>query len=152
VQITVPLANRLAKLDNVVGIKDSSGDLSNTAAFIDGTPETFKVLAGRDTLVFATLLYGGAGAVAASGNVAARQLVRIYDAYKAGDMDGARKAQSGLAPLRAAFSLGTFPAVIKEALLMAGLDAGPCRAPVGPLSQDARRQLRQVMSDLGLLA
>lgn len=152
VHITVPLANRLAQLDNVVGIKDSSGDLSNTAAFIDGTPETFKVLAGRDTLVFATLLYGGAGAVAASANVAARHLVRIYDACMAGDMDGARKAQSELAPLRAAFSLGTFPAVIKEALLMAGLDAGPCRAPVGPLSRDARRQLRQVMSDLGLLA
>jgi len=152
VQIAVALANRLAQLDNVVGIKDSSGDLSNTAAFIDGTPEGFKVLAGRDTLVFATLLYGGAGAVAASGNVAAQHLVRIYDACMAGDMDGARKAQSELAPLRAAFSLGTFPAVIKEALLMAGLDAGPCRGPVGPLSQDARRQLRQVMSDLGLLA
>ncbi len=152
VNISVRLAARLAELDNVVGIKDSSGDLTTTASFINETPESFRVLAGRDTLVFATLLYGGAGAVAASGNVAARHLVRIYDAFVAGDMEGAKKAQTEIAPLRAAFSLGTFPAVIKEALLMAGLDAGPCRRPVGPLSQDARMQLRQVMGDLGLLA
>jgi len=152
VNISVRLAARLAELDNVVGIKDSSGDLTTTESFINETPESFRVLAGRDTLVFATLLYGGAGAVAASGNVAARQLVRIYDACMAGDMEGARQAQAELAPLRAAFSLGTFPAVIKEALLMAGLDAGPCRRPVGPLSQDARMQLRQVMGELGLLA
>jgi len=152
VSISVRLAARLAELDNVVGIKDSSGDLSITASFINDTPASFRVLAGRDTLVFATLLYGGDGAVAASGNVAARQLVRVYDACMAGDMEGARKAQAELAPLRAAFSLGTFPAVIKEALLMAGLNAGPCRRPVGPLSQDARMQLRKVMGDLGLLA
>ena len=152
VQISVELAARLARLDNVVGIKDSSGDLSTTAAFISATPPTFKVFAGRDTLVFATVLYGGAGAVAASGNVAARQLVRIYDACRAGDMVLARTAQAELAPLRAAFSLGTFPAVIKEALLMTGLDAGPCRRPVGPLSEKARAELRKVLGSLGLLA
>jgi len=152
IQISVELAAKLARLDNVAGIKDSSGDLSTTAAFIAATPSTFKVFAGRDTLVFATVLYGGAGAVAASGNVAARLLVRVYDACRAGDMELARKAQAELAPLRAAFSLGTFPAVIKEALLMTGLDAGPCRRPVGPLSDDARGRLRRVLGDLGLLA
>ncbi len=152
IQISVSLAARLAQLENVAGIKDSSGDLSLTAAFIAATPPTFKVFAGRDTLVFATVLYGGAGAVAASGNVAARQLVRIYNACRSGDMDLARSAQAELAPLRDAFSLGTFPAVIKEALLMTGLDAGPCRRPVGPLSSEARGRLRRVLSDLGLLA
>ena len=152
VHISVELAARLSRLDNIAGIKDSSGDLSITAAFIAATPSTFKVFAGRDTLVFATVLYGGAGAVAASANVAARQLVRVYDACRAGDMALARTAQAELAPLRAAFSLGTFPAVIKEALLMTGLDAGPCRRPVGPLSDKARAELRKVLGDLGLLA
>jgi 4-hydroxy-tetrahydrodipicolinate synthase len=152
VHISVELAARLSRLDNIAGIKDSSGDLSITAAFIAATPSTFKVFAGRDTLVFATVLYGGAGAVAASANVAARQLVRVYDACRSGDMTLARAAQAELAPLRAAFSLGTFPAVIKEALLMTGLDAGPCRRPVGALSDKARAELRKVLGDLGLLA
>lgn len=151
VQISVQLGVRLARLDNIAGIKDSSGDMSITAAFIAATPPGFKVFAGRDTLVFATLLYGGAGAVAASANVAARQLVRIYDACRAGDMDRARAAQAEIAPLREAFSLGTFPAVIKEALLLTGLDAGPCRRPVGPLNDTARANLRKVLDDLGLL-
>lgn len=151
VQISVAVAARLSQLDNVVGIKDSSGDLSITAAFIAATPPAFKVFAGRDTLVFATMLYGGSGAVAASANVAARQLVRIYDACRAGDIERARTAQAELAPLREAFSLGTFPAVIKEALLMTGLDAGPCRRPVGPLGDEARGRLRKVLGDLGLL-
>ena len=152
VQISVDLAKSLAQLDNVVGIKDSSGDLSNTAAFIAATPPSFKVFAGRDTLVFATMMYGGAGAVAASGNVAAKLLVRVYDACRSGDMVQARAAQDALAPLRAAFSLGTFPAVIKAALLMTGLDAGPCRRPVGPLSDGALEQLRAVLGGMGLVA
>ncbi len=150
-QISVELAARLAQIDNVAGIKDSSGDLTTTAAFINATPASFRVFAGRDTLIFATLLYGGAGAVAASGNVAARHLVRIYDACIAGNMDAARAAQAEIAPLRAAFALGTFPAVIKEALLMTGLDAGPCRRPVGPLNDEAREQLRRVLRDLELV-
>lgn len=151
-QISTALAARLAKIHNIVGIKDSSGDLSTTAEFINRMPPTFRVFAGRDTLVFATLLHGGAGAVAASGNVASRHLVRIYDACVAGDLATARTTQAQLAPLRAAFSLGTFPAVIKEALLMTGLDVGPCRKPVGPLTEDARNSLRHVMGNLGLLS
>ncbi len=151
VTISVELASRLAQIDNIAGIKDSSGDLSTTAAFIAGTPDRFKVFAGRDTLVFATVLYGGAGAVAASGNVAARHLVRLYNACRAGNLELARSTQAALAPLRAAFSLGTFPAVIKEALRMTGLDAGPCRRPVGPLNDQARTQLRRVLDELGLL-
>ncbi|NLE95666.1 MAG: 4-hydroxy-tetrahydrodipicolinate synthase [Dehalococcoidia bacterium] len=151
VTISVELASRLAQIDNIAGIKDSSGDLSTTAAFIAATPDRFKVFAGRDTLVFATVLYGGAGAVAASGNVAARHLVRLYNACRAGDLELARDTQAALAPLRAAFSLGTFPAVIKEALRMTGLDAGPCRRPVGPLNEQARAQLQKVLDELGLL-
>jgi len=151
VHISVQLGAKLASIDNIVGIKDSSGDMSVTAAFIAATPPEFRVFAGRDTLVFATMLYGGAGAVAASANVAARHLVRVYNACVEGNMERARAAQAEIAPLRDAFSLGTFPAVIKEALLMTGLDAGPCRRPVGPLNDDARARLRKVLDEMGLL-
>jgi 4-hydroxy-tetrahydrodipicolinate synthase len=152
VNISANLVARLAHIDNIVGIKDSSGDLSTTAAYIAAAPPAFRVFAGRDTLVFATILHGGAGAVAACGNVAARHLVRLYAACKAGDTEAARSIQNELAPLREAFSLGTFPAVVKEALLMTGLDVGPCRRPVGPLSEEARRRLRRVLADLRLVA
>lgn len=151
VNVSASLVARLAHIDNIVGIKDSGGDLSVTASYIAATPVGFRVFAGRDTLVFATILSGGAGAVAASGNVAARLLVRLYTACKAGDIEAARSAQNELMPLREAFALGTFPSVIKEALLMTGLDVGPCRRPVGPLNGEARERLRRVLGVLNLL-
>ena len=150
--ISIGLARRLAAVDNIVGIKDSSGDLTQTASFINDTPDSFCVLAGRDTLILATLLYGGAGSIAATGNVAAALIVSIYEHYMAGDIPAARESQKRLAPLRAAFGLGTFPQVIKEALEMIGIEAGPSRRPVGPLSDSARAELRKVLDDLDLLA
>ena len=149
--LPVALVTRLAAVDNVVGIKDSSGDLATTAAYINATPPSFRVFAGRDTLVLGTLLYGGAGSVAATGNVAPGLLVQVFESWQRGDLETARATQAQLARLRDTFSLGTFPAVIKEALGMIGIDAGPCRRPVGGLSPDSRNQLREVLDSLHLI-
>ena len=150
-RLSIDLVARLAAIDNIAGIKDSSGDIATTAAYINATPPSFQVFAGRDTLILGTLLYGGAGSVAATGNVAPRLLVKIYDSWRSGDLDGARNAQAQLARLRDTFSLGTFPAVIKEALGMIGIDAGPCRRPVRPLGSRAHEQLKGVLTSLDLL-
>jgi 4-hydroxy-tetrahydrodipicolinate synthase len=142
---------RLAELENVVGVKDSSGNLSQTAAYVHATPESFAVLMGQDTLILAGLLYGCAGAVAATANVLPRLVVEIYERFQAGDVAGAKRAQDRLATLRDAFGWGTFPVVIKEAADMLGLEAGPARRPVGPLSEKARGKLAQVLRELEAL-
>ncbi len=149
--LPVTLVTRLAAIDNIAGIKDSSGDLATTAAYINATSPSFRVFAGRDTLVLGTLLYGGAGSVAATGNVAPGFLMKIFDSWCCGDFATARTTQAQLARLRDTFSLGTFPAVIKEALGMIGIDAGPCRRPVGRLSPESRTQLRDVLDSLSLI-
>ncbi len=141
----------LARIDNIVGMKDSSGDLSLTAEYIDATPDDFAVLMGRDTLILGGLLYGCAGAIAATANVAPRLVADIYESFQAGDIQGARQAQERLAPLRRAFGWGTFPVVIKEALDLMGLGAGPARRPVGPISPETRERLSEVLKDLGVL-
>jgi 4-hydroxy-tetrahydrodipicolinate synthase len=151
VGISPDLLARLAELENIVGIKDSSGDLQVTAEYIRVVPRDFAVLIGRDTLIFAGLLYGAKGAIAATGNVAPALVVSIYERFKAGDMDGARRAQEALAPLRLAFSWGTFPVVIKEALDLIGMEGGPARAPVGPMSDERREQLLGVLRGMGIL-
>jgi 4-hydroxy-tetrahydrodipicolinate synthase len=142
---------RLAQMENMVGIKDSSGDLSLTAEYIRVTPDNSAVLMGRDTLILAGLLYGCAGAIAATANVVPRLVVEIYERFQAGDLAGAQQAQERLAPLRHAFTWGTFPVVVKEAANMIGLAAGPARGPAGPLPEDARDRLAQVLRDLGVL-
>lgn len=143
---------KLADLPNIVGIKDSCGDLTVTAEYIRLTrgKANFSVLMGRDTLIFGALAYGATGSIASCANVAPRVCADIYDRFKAGDMAGALEAQFRLAPLRIAFNLGAFPAVIKEGLQMLGIDAGPCIAPVGPLTQEERAKLRKVLVEMDL--
>ena len=151
VTITAETVERLAKINNIVGIKDSTGDLTLMAEYIRRTRGLeFSVLAGRDTLIHACLVHGGVGAIAACANVAPRLVADIYDRFVAGDVAGSLEAQFRLAPLRLAFSLGTFPAVIKEALLLIGIDAGPCLAPVGRLNDEDRAQLQHVLEEIGV--
>ncbi len=109
------------------------------------------MLAGRDTLILATLLYGGYGSIAASANVAPKLVASIYDCFIEGDIERAKQAQRALAPLRIAFSLGTFPVVIKEALKIIGIDAGPARAPVSGLSREKRKELEQILKKMNLV-
>ena len=152
VNITPETVEQLAEVENIVGIKDSSGDFTLTGEYIRRTRgKDFHVLAGRDTLIHACLCYGGAGAIAACANVAPRLCADIYDRYTAGDLRGSLEAQFAIAPLRIAFTLGSFPTVIKEALQLIGIEAGPCLEPVGLMSPQEKEQLKAVLAGMGLL-
>jgi 4-hydroxy-tetrahydrodipicolinate synthase len=151
VTISANLVARASKIENIVGIKDSSGDLTLTAEYIRRTDEKFSVLAGRDTLIYGTLCYGGKGAIAATANVAPKVIVEIYEAFQAGDLKRSLEAQFRLAPLRLAFDLGTFPVVIKEALNLIGIDAGVGIPPVGGISLKAKEELKEILRNMGLL-
>jgi len=151
VNISADFVVRASKIENIVGIKDSSGDLTLTAEYIRRTDEKFSVLAGRDTLIYGTLCYGGKGAIAATANVAPKVIVEIYEAFQAGDLKRSLEAQFRLAPLRLAFDLGTFPVVIKEALNLIGIDAGIGIPPVGGINPKAKEELKEILKNMGLL-
>jgi len=151
VSLSVRLVSRLAEVDNIVGIKDSSGDLTLTAEYIRLlSHKGFQVLAGRDTLILGTLVYGGTGAIAATANVVPMLVVSIYEYFKKGDLKSALEAQYKLAPLRIAFDLGTFPVVIKEALRLIGFDLGSAIRPVKEIKPEKREELKKILIDLGL--
>jgi 4-hydroxy-tetrahydrodipicolinate synthase len=151
VKIPTSLLAKLAKIDNIVGIKDSSGDLTLTTDYLAAVPPDFSILMGRDTMIFAGLLHGAKGAIAATANVVPALVVSIYNLLKEGDLDGARKAQEALAPLRMAFTWGTFPVVIKEALDLIGMEGGPGRMPVGAMSEAQRERLKTLLSEYKLI-
>jgi 4-hydroxy-tetrahydrodipicolinate synthase len=136
---------------NFVGIKDSSGDLTQLAEYIRLCPETFRAFIGRDSLIYGALMYGAAGAVAATANVVPALAVSIYDAVMAGEYERAKELQRKLAPVRMAFGLGTFPVVVKEAMGMIGLPVGPARAPVSPMTEEARAKLADALREAGVL-
>lgn len=152
VDIDVETVLTLAEIDNVVGMKDSSANLIQTMKYIDATRDMdFSVLVGNDASIFATMLSGGKGAVAATANVAPALIVDMYNAIKSGDIDKARELQYRLFPIRQAFALGTFPGIVKEALNLMGLPAGPARRPVLGLSPENKQKLKKILSDAGLL-
>lgn len=145
---------RLAEIDNIIAVKDSTGDMTNAAEYIRLTRNNpnFHVLMGRDTLIHAALCYGATGAIASCANVAPRLCADIYDKYMAGDVKGSLDAQFQVAPLRIACSMGTFPAVIKEGLEQQGIHVGKCLDPIAELKPDEKEKLHQVLADMGLVS
>ena len=141
---------RLAEIPNVLGVKDSSGDLQNTQEYLKVVPERFSVMMGRDTIIFPSLVMGTRGAVPATGNVAPALLVEIYESFQRGDLAAAKAAQLRLNPLRMALQLGTAPGGVKAALDMLGMSIGPCRSPVSGLAQDKKAKMRAALLAAGL--
>lgn len=144
---------KLAEIDNIIGVKDSTGDMTNTEEYLRLTrgKEGFHVMMGRDTLIYAALCYGASGAIASCANVAPRIAVDIYERFVAGDHAGALDAQFKLSALRIATNMGTFPVTLKEALKLIGHDCGDCVKPILPLNDEQREKLRVVLTDMGLI-
>jgi len=138
--------------DNFLGIKDSSGDLTNTMGYIEQCPAGFRTFMGRDTLIYAGLCYGCVGTVSATANVVPDLVVGIYDAFVDGDHARALDLQRKLSPLRRAFSLGSFPVVVKDAMALVGQPAGPARAPIRSITGEARQDLVSILRDLGKIS
>jgi len=148
--ISADLLDRLADIPNIVGIKESSGDMTLTAEFIRRTRDRdFKVIAGRDILILSTLVYGGAGTVASSANVVPKLVVEIFDKFMAGDLTGALEAQYRLSPMRMAYNLGSFPVVTKDYMRLLGLDVGESIRPNTRSNPDNMMKLKQLLDDLG---
>lgn len=144
---------KLAEIENIVAVKDSTGDMTNAAEYIRLTRDNpnFSVLMGRDTLIHAALCYGATGAIASCANVAPRIAADIYDKYMEGDLKGSLEAQFTLAPLRIACGMGTFPAVIKEGLVQEGFAVGKCLAPISELKPEEKEKLHKVLEDMKLV-
>jgi 4-hydroxy-tetrahydrodipicolinate synthase len=150
-RIDVDTVARLAQLPNIVGVKDSSGDLQNTVEYLRVVPDRFSVMMGRDTLIFSALQMGARGAVPATGNIAPTLLAEIFNKFRAGDIEGSRRAQLRLNPLRLALGLGTAPGGVKAALEVLGMSLGPCRSPVAPLPPDKVPKMRAALETAGLI-
>ena len=151
VGLSTELVRRLAgSCENIVGIKDSTGDLTQSIDYMLRCGSGFQLVMGRDSLIYASLVHGAAGAIAASGNIAPEIAVGIYESFQAGNLQKALQLQKALTPLRLAFSLGSFPVVLKEGAQLVGLPAGLARPPVSPLTGENRDKLKRIIAELGV--
>lgn len=143
-------ALKLSEVENIIGIKDSSGSSERMDRYLELTKdkEDFSVLCGIDTLIYHGLVNGTKGAIASSANIAPKISVGIYDAFMNGDLKKAEELQKKLIPLRNAYALATFPGLIKEAMQLVGIDVGVALKPVGPISNENLEKLTEVLKEL----
>lgn len=150
--ISVSLLEKLASIDQIIGIKNTSLDFSQTIKYINATKDkNFRVLSGSDYYIYGTLAYGGVGCVAGTANVAPKLVVDIYEKFMAGDHAGALEAQYRLVPLRDTYSYGSFPVVMKECLNLMGVEVGDPVKPIEHCTKERLEDIKQVLSDLKLI-
>jgi 4-hydroxy-tetrahydrodipicolinate synthase len=150
VKIDVDTVARLAEISNIRAVKDSSGDLQNTIEYIRVVPSGFAVLQGRDTLIHASLIFGARGAIPASANIAPALCAEIYNAFERGDHAASKMAQLRLNPIRLSLTLSTPPGGVKAALSLLGMDIGPSRSPISPLSAEKQQKMRAMLAEGGM--
>ena len=151
-ELSLETIGRIADVDGVAGVKDSSKDVPWLAQAIDANPDV-TFLAGSDSLLFAGLEVGCSGLVSAVANVFPELVRDLYAAYDAGEEGRARRLQSTVFDVRSALKRGPYMAGVKTALSLRepGFDVGGLRAPLRTMDDDDRAALEADLRDLGLL-
>ena len=142
---------RIAEIEQVVGVKESCGDLHQVAQLIAATPGDFKVMSGDDWAVLPMLALGGAGVISTASNVAPGDVVEMVRAFRTGDLTRARDIYYRLLPLLDALFCETNPIPVKAALAMRGLIQEELRLPLVRLSDANRPRLQLALKEFGLL-
>jgi 4-hydroxy-2-oxoglutarate aldolase len=142
---------RLSEHENIIGIKDSSGDIINFAETVRLVPGDFAVLTGNGPLLYAALAAGATGGILAVGCAAPRLAVDIYKAFRAGDDERARELQRRLSPLGLAVPKRYGIGGLKAALDLLGYTGGHVRAPLQDATEEARREIARLLEASGSL-
>ena len=135
------------EVPNIVGMKDTSGDITQTAEFIRRTRDVnFKVFGGKDTLLYASLCHGAVGGVCTAGNFMPELIVDVYNKYMAGDLEGSLEAQFKLNPVRLSMDGASFPVAAKDMANLRGRNIGvPYRpnlpTPEGPVLDKIKKEM-----------
>ncbi|MDH3211538.1 MAG: 4-hydroxy-tetrahydrodipicolinate synthase [Myxococcales bacterium] len=142
---------RLADIEHIVGVKEASGDLAQIATVVALCPDDFSVVSGDDALTLPLLAVGGRGVISTSANVAPAEMVDLVRAFRAGELDRARRIHQRLLPLFDALFCETNPIPVKAALGMQGLVGDEIRLPMTRLTDANRERLQVTLKELGLL-
>jgi 4-hydroxy-2-oxoglutarate aldolase len=142
---------RLSEHQNIVGVKDSSGDILNLAETVRLVPDDFVVMTGNGSALYPALCVGARGAILAVGCIAPRLSVAIYDAFRAGEHERAREMQQRLTRLTRGVSGRYGISGLKAALDMLGYAGGRVCAPLSDASAEAQQEIAAVLKETGLL-
>jgi len=142
---------RLARIENIIGVKESSGDLDQIAHVVACCPSDFSVVSGDDALTLPLMSVGGRGVISTSSNIAPSEVSELVRRFASGDAAGAREIHHRLLPLFDALFCETNPIPVKAAAAALGWCDGEIRLPLTPITEPNLERLKVVMKDLGIL-
>ena len=143
---------RLAKISNIVGIKEASGSLKQMQDVISLCGDKFDVLSGDDFFTFPLLAIGGRGVISVVSNIVPADMAAMIDAFEAGDIKRAKELHHNLVPLIDALFIETNPVPVKAALSMMGKISYDVRLPMYKMSDSNYEKLKAVMKNYGLIS
>jgi 4-hydroxy-tetrahydrodipicolinate synthase len=148
VNIETPTLRRLAAIDNIVGVKEASGNISQMAAVAHAMPERFDILCGDDAITIPLIALGGRGIVSVVANEIPAEMTELTHLAMAGDFAGARAMQRAWMPLMEMNFIESNPIPVS----MMGLLEPVWRLPMTPPARETRAKIEEVLSAVGLLA
>lgn len=147
--ISIPTLKELAKIDNIVAIKEASGNISYTAQVAAQVPELY-IYSGNDDMIVPIMSLGGKGVISVVANVLPGETHQICRDYLDGNVDAARKAQLDLLDLINKLFIEVNPIPVKTAMNMMGFKAGNLRLPLTEMDPANKEALRQAMINAGI--
>lgn len=152
INMTAETTLRLANdVENIVAIKEASGNLEQVAAIIKDAPDGFDVYSGDDSLTYEMMKLGAAGVISTAGNVSPARMKEITTLCAAGNFEEAKKAHDAFLPLMDELFVTANPIMVKEALNLAGFPVGGVRLPLVNATEEQSAHLVQVMKEVGIL-
>jgi len=145
------VAKLVEDVDNIVGIKEASGSLSQISQILNICGDKIILMSGDDSLTLPIMAVGGKGVVSVAANIAPRDVADMTAAYLKGDLEKARQLHHKLFSLFKVLFIETNPMPVKAAMNIMGLPAGEPRLPLTPLLESNIPKLKKVMEGCGLL-
>lgn len=150
--ITAATTLRLAhEVENIVAVKEASGDLAQIMAILRGRPERFRVFSGDDAVTLPLIALGADGLISVASNEAPALMSRMVDLALAGDWEEARALHYQLLPLMEANFIESSPGPVKAALSLLGVIEENFRLPLVPVQDATRSRMKTLLRELGLL-
>lgn len=151
VDMSVETMGRLARIKNIVGVKDATGDLTRPGLQRLACGPGFAQLDGDDGTALAFNATGGVGCISVTGNIAPKLVSKMQEASLKGDGKAALKLQDKLMPLHKALFVETSPGPVKYAASLMGICSDEVRLPMGPIADSTKEKVRAALKGAGLL-
>lgn len=151
VDVSVETMAALAKIRNIIGVKEATGDVTRITKHRIAIGEKFCQLSGDDALSFGQIVHGASGVISVTANVAPRQVAAFNEAALAGDVIKARELHDRLQPLHEALMTETNPGPVKYAASLLGRCQGDMRLPMVEISKASQERVVSAMKSAGLL-